>query len=133
MWRFGFKHKLWEVLGSSAAIFKLEMMRMKNYWKMSDFSVFSVPYVYVDHSSYLADQLFAQNRVTMKFKGEMTKNGSPYCIVFCKVLKKDAERFEEAMGKLKDKMLLLGHKDYLEVCSEIAKMIEEGTKARKRR
>ena len=37
------------------------------------------------------------------------------------------------MGKLKDKMLLLGHKDYLEVCSEIAKMIEEGTKARKRR
>ena len=133
MWRFGFKHKLWEVLGSSAAIFKLEMMRMKNYWKMSDFSIFSVPYAYVDHSSYLADQLFVQNKVTMKFKGEMTKNGSPYCIVFCKVLKKDAERFEEAMGKLKDKMLLLGHKDYLEVCSEIAKMIEEGTKARKRR
>ena len=133
MWRFGFKHKLWEVLGSSAAIFKLEMMRMKNYWKMSDFSIFTVPYAYVDHSSYLADQLFVQNKVTMKFKGEMTKNGSPYCIVFCKVLKKDAERFEEAMGKLKDKMLLLGHKDYLEVCSEIAKMIEEGTKARKRR
>ena len=133
MWRFGFKHKLWEVLGSSAAIFKLEMMRMKNYWKMSDFSIFSVPYAYVDHSSYLADQLFVQNKVTMKFKGEMTKKGSPYCIVFCKVLKKDAERFEEAMGKLKDKMLLLGHKDYLEVCSEIAKMIEEGTKARKRR
>ena len=133
MWRFGFKHKLWEVLGSSAAIFKLEMMRMKNYWKMSDFSIFSVPYAYVDHSSYLADQLFVQNKVTMKFKGEMTKNGSPYCIVFCKVLKKDAERFEEAMGKLKDKMLLLGHKDYPEVCDDIAKMIEEGTKARKRR
>ena len=29
-------------------------------------------------------------------------------------------------------MLLLGHKDYPEVCGEIAKMIEEGTKARKR-
>lgn len=69
----------------------------------------------------------------MKFKGEMTKNGSPYCIVFCKVLKKDAERFEEAMGKLKDKMLLLEHKDYPDACGEIAKMIEEGMKARKRR
>ena len=106
---------------------------MKNYWKMSDFSIFSVPYVYVDHSSYLADQLFVQNKVTMKFKGEMASDDSPYCIIFCKVLKKDVTRFEEALVRLKDKMLLLGHKDYPKACSEIAKMIEEGTKARKRR
>ena len=46
---------------------------MKNYWKMSDFSLFAVPYAYVDHSSYLADQLFVQNKITMKFKGEMVK------------------------------------------------------------
>ena len=59
---------------------------MKNYWKMSDFSIFSVPYAYVDHSSYLADQLFVQNKVTMKFKGEMVRDDSPYCIIFCKVL-----------------------------------------------
>ena len=133
MWRFGFKHRLWEVFESSAAIFMLEMKRMKNYWKMSDFSIFSVSYAYVDHSSYLADQLFVYNKVTMKFKGEMAKDDSPYCIVFCKVLKKDAERFEEALGRLKDKMLLLGHKDYPEACGEIGKMIDEGTKVRKRR
>ena len=71
MWRFGYKLRLWEVFGSSAASFMLEMMRMKNYWKMSDFSLFAVPYAYVDHSSYLADQLFVQNKITMKFKGEM--------------------------------------------------------------
>ena len=47
---------------------------MKNYWKMSDFSLFAVPYAYVDHSSYLADQLFLQNKITMKFKGEMVKD-----------------------------------------------------------
>ena len=69
----------------------------------------------------------------MKFEGEMAKDDSPCCIVFCKVLKKDAERFEDALGRLKDKMLLLGHKDYPEACGEITKMIEEGTKARKRR
>ena len=68
MWRFGFKHRLWEVFGSSAAIIMLEMKRMKNYWKMSDFSMFSVPYAYVDHSSYLEDQLFVQNKVTMKLQ-----------------------------------------------------------------
>ena len=68
MWRFGYKHRLWEVFGSSAAIFMLEMMRMKNYWKMSDFSLFVVPYAYVDHSSYLADQLFVQNKIRVKNK-----------------------------------------------------------------
>lgn len=30
-------------------------------------------------------------------------------------------------------MLLLGHKDYPEACGEIAKLMEEGMKVRKRR
>ena len=46
----------------------LEMMRMKNYWKMSDFPLFAVPYAYVDHSSYLADQMFVQNKIRVKNK-----------------------------------------------------------------
>lgn len=99
---------------------------MKNYWRMKDFSIFSVLYAYVDHSSYQADRLFVQNKVRVKFKGEYTKEESPYCIVLCKVRKKDAERFEEALDRLKSKMLLLGYRDYPDVCSEIAKMIEEG-------
>ena len=102
---------------------------MKNYWRMRDFSIFSVPYAYVDHSSYQADQLFVQNKVRMKFKGEYAKAESPYRIVFCKVIKKDAERFEEALDKLKSKMLLLGYRDYPDICSEIANMIEDGMKA----
>lgn len=63
----------------------------------------------------------------------MVKDGSSYCIVFCKVLKRDVARFEEALERLKDKMLLLGHKDYPDACGKIAKMIEEGTKARMRK
>ena len=77
--------------------------------------------------------MFVQNKITMKFKGEMVKDGSSYCIVFCKVLKRDVARFEEALERLKDKMLLLGHKDYPAACGKIAKMIEEGTKARMRK
>ena len=103
---------------------------MKNFWRMRDFSVFSVPYAYVDHSSYLADTLFVQNKVRLKFKGEYVKSESPYRIIFCKVRKKDTERFEEALERLNNKMLLCGYRDYPEVCSEIAGMLEEGMKAR---
>jgi hypothetical protein len=100
---------------------------------MSDFSLFIVSYAYVDHSAYLADQLFIQNKITIRFKGEMARENSPYCIIFCKVLKKDVERFEEALDKLEDKMLLLGYRDYPNACSEISKMIDEAMKVRKRR
>ena len=102
---------------------------MKYYWRMKDFSILSVSYAYVDHSSYQADRLFVQNKVRVKFKGECAKEGSSYCIVFCKVRKKDAKRFEEVLEKLKNKMLLLGYLDYPDSCSEIAKMIEDGRKA----
>ena len=63
----------------------------------------------------------------------MTEGSRIRIIVFCKVLKRDVARFEEALERLKDKMLLLGHKDYPAACGEIAKMIEEDTKARMRK
>lgn len=103
----------------------------KNYWRMSGINILTAPYAYVDHSSYLADSLFIQSKVRVKYQREMIKENSSYCIIFCKVSKRDVQRFEDALEKLKDKMLLLGHKTYPEECDEIARTIEEGMKARK--
>lgn len=97
---------------------------MKNFWKLKDFSLLSVPYVYIDHENYLADALFAREKITMWFKGEMVRDDSPYCIVFCKVWKRDAERFENTLRKLEDKMLLCGYTDYPEVCDALTELIE---------
>ncbi len=75
---------------------------MKNYWRMRDFSIFSVPYAYVDHRSYQADQLFVQNKVKMNFKGECAKVESPYRIVFCKVRKKDKQKNRKIGREFRD-------------------------------
>ena len=61
----------------------------------------------------------------------MASTDSPYCIIFCKVLKRDAQKFEDALGKLKDKMLLLGHRDYVDVCNEVAMLIDREVKRKK--
>ena len=53
-------------------------------------------------------------------------------MVFCKVKKKDSIRFEDALEKLKDKMLVMGYSDYPEVCNEFEKMIDEGLKAKEK-
>ena len=116
--------------GSKKAV-KREMNMEKNFWKVHQLSIFTVPYAYVDHSSYLADNLFAERKISVKFKGEMVREDSPYRIIFCRVMKRDAGRFEEALGKLENKMLLLGYRDYGKVCNEIDQVIGEREERKK--
>ena len=54
----------------------------KNFWKMDGFSLFTVPYAYVDHNSYFADSLLAQRKISMKFKSEMAKESTGLNPVF---------------------------------------------------
>ena len=82
--------------------------------------------------SYFADALFVQRKIVMKFKGEMARTDSPYYIIFCKVLKRDVQKFEDVLEKLKAKMLLLGYNDYVDVCDEIAMLLDKKVKERKR-
>lgn len=87
-------------------------------------SVTTVPYVYVDHRSNAADALFNQYGIKVARGEEMVRAGSPYSIVFCRVKKRDAKKFEMALRKLKDKLLLIGHRDYVDACSEVAGLFE---------
>lgn len=102
---------------------KLEEMSMKNFWKLHGLSFLTVPYMYIDHKDYLADSLFAENKISVKFGKEMVKDGSPYRIVFCRVKKKDVTAFEHIFPKLTNKMLLLGYHDYLKACEDITDLI----------
>ena len=101
---------------------------IENFWKMGGLSLFTVPYVYVDHHSHLADNLFAERRIKMRFKGDYRKEGSPYVMVFCRVRSRDIGRFEEALEKLTKKMLLFGYRDYGDVCGRFARMINDAKK-----
>lgn len=46
-------------------------------------------------------------------------------IIFCKVRKKDSERFLDALSELPNKMLICGHPDYEEYCDDIIGRIEK--------
>ena len=92
---------------------------MTNFWKLKDFRPFSVLYAYIDHEDYLADALFIQEQISVRFPQEMVKNGEKYHVIFGRVRKKDREKFEKALEKLPDKMLLCGHTDYADFCNDI--------------
>ena len=70
-------------------------------------------YAFVDTKDYLADQLFIQEKVRVYFRQETHRTDNDYCVIFCKVRKRD----ETA------KMLLLGHAGYLDFCRSFQELL----------
>ncbi len=83
-------------------------------WRLEKFSLLNAHYAFVDTEEYLADQLFVQHRVKVNFGSEFSAPGHKYRIIMCSCRKKDVPAFKEAIQELPNKMLLLGHMDYIE-------------------
>lgn len=75
-------------------------------------------YMYVDCKNYLADDLFIKNKITVNFEGDFTNDDSDYIFVYCKVKKKDHDKFIETLGELKNKMLIMEYSDYESFCEK---------------
>ena len=102
----------------------------KNFLRLDNWAILSVSYMYIDHQNYQADAIFKQDGIHIHFGKEFVQKNSKYCIVLCKVRRKDSEKFEKALEKLANKMLLLGYADYPNACSDIMELLnQEGSAA----
>ncbi len=61
----------------------------------------------------------------MWFESEYAKEGSPYLAILCRVRKRDVPEFLAALEKLKKKMPLYGHLDYM---SEVSAFMDSAEK-----
>ena len=83
---------------------------------------------------YFADQLFIQHQVTVHFGNEFQHPDQPYRIIFCKVRKRDRDRFLSALSELNRKMTLCGYPGYEVFCTSFIAKMNDGAKAlRKKR
>ena len=55
---------------------------MTNFWKLKDFRPFSVLYAYIDHEDYLADALFIQEQIQVRFLQEIGEKREPHIALF---------------------------------------------------
>ena len=95
---------------------------MKNYVFCG--GILKYNYAYIDlnvDKDYIADSLFYKNKIHVSFKNEYSRDGDKYRIIFCKIRKKDKEKFETALEEIKNKMNLFGHTDYEEWCDKFMK------------
>ena len=101
-----------------------------NYLELSNPRFFSKLFMYIDtFPNYGADTIFNDLNINCKILSEYGNNMYPkYRIIIISVNKKDIDNFKLAMEKLKDKMLILGNKDYEEISNSIIKMTINGGK-----
>lgn len=105
----------------------------KNYFALQKFSLLYDHYAFVDAPEYLADQLFIRHQVTVHFGHEFTHPDHPYVIIFCKVRKKDSERFLLALDELHNKMILCGHPNYEDFCHEFIDRVRNSVHSPRRK
>ena len=89
---------------------------MKNYLMLKDFYLFSQKYVFVDVDELLYRRILREAGVRVKETWEYAKEDSGLMLIICKILKKDREKFEEAVGQIRNSAILMGYRDYDDAC-----------------
>ncbi len=94
----------------------------KNYLELKIFSIINTSYMYFDRAEYVADKIFIDEKLKVKFLKDAAKSGEDYVICMVKVRKKDRQKFVDCMDELRRKMLLLEGESYNAFCE---RMIEK--------
>nr|DAG26209.1 MAG TPA: hypothetical protein [Caudoviricetes sp.] len=81
-------------------------------------------FAYIDTMGFLADRIFIENKVRVKFCGDYKHREKNYIIVICKVKEKDAPMFLQALKELKNRAILMGNTDYETFCKEQIRLMK---------
>lgn len=101
---------------------------MKNYLSLNRFSLLYDHYAIIDVPEYYADQLFIRHQVTVRFGNEYQHPDQPYVGIFCKVRKRDRNRFLSALSDLNRKMILCGYPGYQDFCASFIASMSSGAR-----
>ena len=106
---------------------------MDNCIRLRCLSPFHHKYIFVDTKDHASMRLFAEAGIGVSYVKEMMKRGSPYGLIVCHVRKRDLDKFNDALIKLRNNILLLGYNDYDKICMKLneAEVVLSGKKNRK--
>lgn len=89
---------------------------MNNYIDLHSFSLRYKHYVFIDTEKYFYKQIFSEREIKVKALKEMMRDGFPYRLILCKVLKRDEKIFINALEQIQRKALLVGYRGYTDMC-----------------
>lgn len=81
-------------------------------------------FAYIDTMGFLADRIFVENKVRVKFCGDYKHREKNYVVVICKVKEKDVSMFLQSLKELKNRAILMGNTDYETFCKEQIRLMQ---------
>ena len=99
-------------------------MKIRNYTRLTDRSLFFRSYLYVESTDYISASLFSKYRVRVSGIREMAKPGETYHYIICKVRRRDEEKFLTALSELSRLLLVRGETEYPAACREMLAMLK---------
>lgn len=81
-------------------------------------------FAYIDTMGFLADRIFIENKVRVKFCGDYKHKEKNYVVVIFKVKEKDVPMFLQALKEIKNRALLMGNTDYETFCKEQIRLMQ---------
>lgn len=81
---------------------------------INKFSIRYRYFIYFDHKDHVANKLFIQNNLEVKFAEEFIRDSLDYVLVIIRVSKSSVNSFMKIINKLPDTLILLGYSDYTE-------------------
>ena len=97
---------------------------MENCIRIRSISPFHNRYIFVDTKDYVSARVFAENDIRPSHIKEMVNPKTPFRLIICSIKKRDTEKFIGSLETLKNRILLLGYRDYDETCAMLQKAIE---------
>ncbi len=88
-------------------------------------SPFHYKFMFVDTQEHVSKRLLADSCVHASRVRELAKQGSPFRLIMCNIRRKDLDEFGQMLEKLKNNILLLGYRDYDEMCETLRKLADE--------
>ena len=76
-------------------------------------------FAYYDTDKYLADYLFAREKVDVTVEKEIVNKTDPYRIIRCRVPRDQREAFQRALDAMPDWLAYVGRKDYDAYCLSV--------------
>lgn len=95
-------------------------MPHKNFQATKAILPWRIHYFYLDRQPWIADKIFADEKIPVHFKKSFSKPDSDWEIITCWVNIKYAPAFERCMERLRRDSLLKGRTDYDDVAGELA-------------
>ena len=92
-------------------------------------SPFHYRFVFIDTREYVSARIFVEKGIKVSRIREMVRRDSPFRLIICSIRKKDLEKFEQALEIIRNRVLLLGYRDYETICDELKTSCEAAKKA----